>query len=396
MSMNSTIEKLGRRLRIAVAGGGEGAVIGGVHRTAMAFDGHFEIVAGALSSKPEKSRKQGAELGLARIYDDAIAMIRGEQGRADRVDAIAIMTPNDSHFSIADAALDAGFHVICDKPLANTSRDAILLRDKAAAKNLLLAVTYNYSGYPMVRQARHMVTSGELGRIQMVEVRCVQGNLGAGIENSGNIPKSVAWRLNPEQGGQHHLMLDVGTHSHHLAAYVLDRDFTEVFADLGPAVAGRKFDDSAAIVARMDGDVRTSLLVTKAATGSPNVFGIQVYGERGGIAWNQMQPNTLEVMRPGSIELLQRTNEVLGSLACRSIHIPAAHPEGFREAFANVYSDFAEVLAARIAGFKPNPLSLTLPSADIGVAGLMFVEACHESKVKRAWVKIEKSVRISF
>ncbi len=389
--MNSTIEKLGRRLRIAVAGGGEGAIIGSVHRTAMAFDGHFEIVAGALSSSPEKSRKQGTELGLPRVYDDAISMLRGEQNRDDRADAIAIMTPNDSHFAITGAALDAGFHVICDKPLANTSREAALLRDKAASKKLLLAVTYNYSGYPMVRQARHMVSARELGRIQMVEVRCVQGNLSAGIENSASMPKSVAWRLNPEQGGQHHLMLDVGTHAHHLAAYVLGRDFTEVFADLGPAVAGRKFDDSAAIVARMQDDVRASLLVTKAATGSPNVFGIQLYGEKAGLAWNQMQPNVLQILRPGSIELLQRTSEALGPLARHSLHVPSAHPEGFREAFANLYSDFAEVLASRIAGVNPNPLSLTLPSADIGVAGLMFVEACHESKIKRAWVKIEKS-----
>jgi predicted dehydrogenase len=393
MPMNSTIEKLGRKLRIAAAGGGEGAVIGNVHRTAMAFDGHFEIVAGALSSNPEKSRKYGAQLGLPRVYDSAFSMIRGEQSREDRADAVAVMTPNDSHFSITNAALDSGFHVICDKPLANTSSDATLLRDKAAAKNLLLAVTYNYSGYPMVRQARHLVATNELGRIQMVEVRCLQGNLSAGIENTGNVPKSLAWRLDPKQGGRHHLMLDVGTHAHHLAAYVVGRDFTEVFADLGPAVAGRKFDDSAGIVARMQGDVRASLLVTKAATGSPNVFGIQVYGEKAGIAWNQMHPNVLEIMRPGSIELLQRTSEALGPLARHSIHVPTAHPEGFREAFANIYSDFAEVLTSHITGQEPNPLSLTLPSAAIGVAGLKFVEACDESKIKRAWVTIEKSAK---
>jgi predicted dehydrogenase len=393
MSMNSIVKKLGRRLRIAVAGGGAGSVIGGVHRTAMNFDGNFEIVAGALSSDPAKSMTQGGELGLARIYGDANTMIRTESARTDRPDAIAIMTPNDSHYPITDAALDAGFHVICDKPLANTAREATLLRDKAKAKNLLLAVTYNYCGYPMVRQARHMVSAGDIGRVQMVEVRCVQGNLAAGIENSATLAKSVAWRLNPSRGGTHHLMLDVGSHAHHLAAYILDRDFTEVFADMGPAVAGRKFDDTAAILARMDDGVRTSLLITKAATGSPNVFGIQVYGETGGLAWSQMQPNVLEVMRPGSAEIIQRTNENLGPLARRSLHIPPAHPEGFREAFANLYSDFAEVLSSRIANVEPDPMALTLPTAEIGVAGLRFVEACYQSKLTNSWVKIDQQAK---
>lgn len=388
MTSSTIVKKLGRRLRIAVAGGGEGSIIGGAHRVAMAFDGHFDIVAAALSSNPERSLKQGKDLGISRAYPDAASMIRGEKRRPDGADAVAVMTPNDSHYSITDEALENGFHVICDKPLANTVREAAALRDKAAAKGLLLAVTYNYSGYPMVRQARHMIAAGEIGRPQIVEVRCVQGNLSAGIEDSATIPKSVAWRLDPERGGPHHLMLDVGTHAHHLAAYVTGRDFTDVCADLGPAVPDRKFDDTAAILARMDGNLRTSLLVTKAATGSPNVFGIEVYGDKGGIAWNQMQPNVLQVMRPGALETLQRTNESLGPLARRSLHIPPAHPEGFREAFANIYADFAEVLSAKILGAEPDPLALTLPTADIAVRGLIFVEACHESKLARTWVRL--------
>lgn len=387
--MNTTVERLGRRIRLAVIGGGEGSVIGPAHRTAIAFDGHFEIVAGVLSSDPAKATAQGKRLGIARSYGTVPELIAAEARHPEGIDAVAIMTPNDSHAAYVAAALDAGLHVICDKPLANGADEAAVLCGKAARAGLVLAVTYNYSGYPMVRQARSMIADGAIGQLQLVEVRSVQGNLGTWIEGGGPLPSHVAWRLDPARGGRDHLMLDVGTHAHHLAMYVLDRHFTEVFADLGAIVAGRAFDDTATIAARMEGGLQASLLITKAATGAPNDFGIHVYGSEGGLRWEQSQPNVLLHLRPGSMQTIHRSADFLTPLARHSLRSPLPHPEGFREAFANIYADFASLMSARISGTEPDPLALTLPRGTDGLAGLRFVEACHRSKVEKAWIPID-------
>lgn len=388
MSFGETVRRLGRRVRLGIVGGGEGSLIGSTHRIAIGFDGHFNLVAGVLSSDPGKSMAQGRELGLERPYGSFGEMLAAEAARDERIDAVAVMTPNDSHYEIVDAALERNFHVICDKPLANTAEEAARLKVKADDRNLILAVTYNYSGYPMVRQARAMIAEGVIGRPHLVEVHLVQGNFGAGIAEADNgVPRSVRWRLDPLRGGAHHLLLDVGVHAHQLACFVLDREFVEVFADMGASLVGRTFDDTATILTRMEGGLRASLLITKAATGALNDFGIQVYGNKGGLRWEQANPNYVELLEPGGKTSIHRSSEKLAPIAKRSVRSLRPHPEGYREAFANIYADFADAVCSQILGEAPVSRS-TLPMASMGVSGLRFVEACCRSKADGAWANV--------
>jgi predicted dehydrogenase len=388
--LNTMIGTIGRRLRVGVVGGGEGSLIGQTHRIAMRFDDRYEIVAGVLSGDPVRSVRQGQALGVGRPYGSLSEMIAGEKTIEDGADVIAIMTPNDSHVSASVAALDAGYHVICDKPVANNLADARELAARVHASKKRFLVTYNYTGYPMVRQAREMIAANEIGEPHLVEVRYAQGNLSSPVEKA-ELSRQLKWRLDPTRGGVNNLLLDIGTHAHHLATYVTGRPYQSVYADVGAALPGRSFDDTAMILGRLSGGLRIAMSVTKAATGAPQVFGIEVYGDKGGVRWEQGTPNALSVTRPdGPLETYGRATVGLKPLAQRSVRLPFNHPEGFREGFANIYADFADVIAAEMAGVAPPPQILAYPGIDDGVAGLAWVEACLRSSRDRAWVDIEQ------
>ncbi len=388
MAGNPIVGILGRRLRLGVVGGGGEALIGPVHRIAARLDDCFEIKAGALSSSPERSRAQAQELALPRAYDDLAAMIDVERTLDDGIDAVAIMTPNDSHFTLASQALEAGLHVICDKPLTNTLEEARGLVAKVRDSGCVFCLTHNYSGYPMVRQARAMVQAGELGRITLVHVVYAQGTLGAPIDpDPSKLPARLRWRLDPAKGGVSHVLGDIGTHAHQLACFMTGRNVRRVMADLGSVFPGREVHDNANVLMELDDGVKGLLWATKAATGAENALAIEIYGEKGGLFWEQSNLQQLRVMRPNQgATILSRGLPELHPAAKRAARIPPGHPEGFHEAFANLYRDFAETVAARLAGRNADPLASDFPTVEDGARGLAFIEACVRSSAAKQWV----------
>lgn len=381
--------RLGRRLRAAVIGGGAGAQIAATHRLAMHFDDAFSIVAGVLSSDPDRSLAEGAALGIDRAYPDLAAMFEGEAGRPDRPDLVAIMTPNQAHPAGCLASLDAGYHVICDKPLANTVAEAEAIVARANERNLLLCVTHNYSGYPMVRQMRAMVRDGVLGPVHQVQVRYAQGNLGTQAADDAPLPAALRWRLDPARGGTSNLMLDVGTHAHQLLDFVTGSDFETLSADLGPSFAGRRFDDTVMVFGRLAGGARASLIATKAATGAPQVLDIEVYGSEGGLTWRQQDPQSLTHLQPGMADRrLHRGMSDLDPETEAGMRIPRPHPEGFREAFANIYAAFGASVAARLSGHPEDGGVPIWPGPDYALRSLHFVEACIAASASAARVRV--------
>jgi predicted dehydrogenase len=392
MSLNPVYSLLGRRLRLAVIGGGPGSFIGAMHRHAAALDNRYELVAAALSSNPEKSRQAGRELGLApeRVYATGLALIAGERGRADGADAVAIMTPNDSHFELASAALAAGFDVICDKPMTNTLDQAERLHAAVVASGRIFCLTHNYTGYPLVRQARSMVEAGELGVIRLLQVEYVQGgNAGA----SDPAPEQ-SWRHNPAQGGPSLVMGDIGTHAHNLLRFISGLGVDEVAAEVGSIVPGRVVHDYAGAMLRLSNGARGSFWVTQAAAGVENCLRIRVCGALGSLEWEQETPQRLD-FKPLTGPAQVRTANGPGTLplAARSSRIVKGHPEGFPEAFANLYSDAAEAIAARRAGVAPDPLALHFPNSRDGLLGVRFVAAVvRSSAANGAWVRLDNSL----
>ncbi len=286
-----------RRIRIGLVGGGSGALIGPVHRIAARMDDRFLLAAGVLSSRPERAVAEAEALGL-RGYPDLPAMLAAEAARLDGIEAVAIMTPNDSHAALAGLALDAGLDVICDKPLTNDTASARALAQMAQAKGLILTLTHNYSGYPMVREARATVAAGEIGPVRVVHVSYVQGSLGTLVEaDPAAIPNRLRWRLDPAAGGVSHVLGDIGTHAHQLLTYVTASRVAAVLADVGAALPGRTAHDTASVIVRMEGGARGVLFATKAATGAENAVSLEVYGEAGGLGWQQATANELRVMR---------------------------------------------------------------------------------------------------
>jgi predicted dehydrogenase len=380
MDTNPVIEMLGRRLRLAVIGGGPGSFIGATHRTAARIDDRYELVAGALSSDPERSVTAGIALGLDpdRCYANGIDLLDAESDRSDGADVVAIMTPNDSHHAYAIAALDRGFDVIIDKPLSNTLGEALEVSEKVEASGLVLAVTHNYTGYPMVRQARAMVEDGQLGEIRLVQVEYVQG--GKADEHDPNPEGAVPWRYDPVRGGPSLVMGDIGTHAHNLVRFVTGLEVAEVAAEVGHVVPDRVIDDYAGALLRFDNGARGSFWVTQAAAGVENCLRIRVSGTRGTLEWLQEEPTKL-IFKPidGPVQL--RTPNGPGTLpsAARASRIVAGHPEGFHEGFANVYSDAAEAIAARRTGVPLDPLADQFPQAIDGVLGVAFAEAAIAS-----------------
>ena len=341
----------GRRIRLGMVGGGEGAFIGAVHRIAARLDDHYELVAGALASDPARAKRSALALGLAdgRSYADYAAMAKAESTRADGIEAVAIVTPNHLHAPVAEAFLKAGIHVICDKPLATSVREARRLQTLAAKHDRLFAVTYNYTGYPMVRQARQMVHEGRLGEIRVVQVEYAQDWLTEPLETSGQ--KQAEWRTDPARSGAGGCIGDIGTHAFQLAGYVAGQPVSALCAELSTFVAGRRLDDNVQVMLRFAGGARGALWASQVAPGNENNLRLRVYGSRGGIEWHQEQPNQLAFAPFGQpTQTIARAGGAAGAAAARVTRLPAGHPEGYLEAFATLYGEIAQAIRARRPG----------------------------------------------
>ncbi|HZF76841.1 MAG TPA: Gfo/Idh/MocA family oxidoreductase [Acetobacteraceae bacterium] len=369
-----------RRLRLGMVGGGRGAFIGAVHRMAARLDDRWELVAGALSRDAENARASAAELHIApdRAYTDWRDMARAEAARPDGIDAVAIVTPNASHHPVARAFLEAGIHVICDKPLTTSVELADDLANAVRQTDRIFALTHNYTGYPMVRQARAMVAAGELGAVRVVQVEYPQDWLATRVEDSGM--KQAAWRVDPAQAGPAGSLGDLGTHAHNLAEFVTALQVEQVCADLTAFVEGRALDDNAHLLLRFSGGARGMLWSSQVSPGNENALRLRVYGERAGIEWSQEAPNQLRFAPLGEPpRILARGTGGLHAAAAHATRIPAGHPEGYLEAFAQLYRDVAERVAARIEGRDPDPAALLVPGVEEGVRGVRFLAAAVES-----------------
>jgi len=387
MGLNPVIETLGRRLRLAVIGGGSGSFIGAMHRQAARLDDRYEIITGILSSNLEKSKKDALEIGLPteRLYSSVQEMLDKEAAREDGADVVAIMTPNDSHYEYAMYALERGFDVICDKPMTNTLEEAEALHKKVQESGLVFCLTHNYTGYPMVRQAKAMVMDGQLGTIRLVQVEYVQG----GKADESKPDPSGSWRFDPVRGGPSLVMGDIGSHAHNLTRFITGLEVDEISAEIGNIVPGRLVHDFGGALLRFNNGARGSFWVTQAAAGVENCLRIRVSGTKGSLEWMQEFPQAL-TFKPLGAPSQNRTPNGPDTLPLskRSTRIVAGHPEGFHEGFANIYSDAAEAIAARRSGQQADPLALYFPNSHDGLMGLKFVfSAIESSKANGKWVK---------
>ena len=369
-----------RKIRLGMVGGGQGAFIGEVHRIASRLDDRDELVAGALSSDPQVSAASAAELGIAhdRAYADFHQMASAESEREDGIEVAVIVTPNYLHFGPARVMLQHGIHVICDKPLTAHLEEAEELAMLAKDSGCLFAVTYNYSGYPMVRQAREMIRSGELGAIRLVQVEYPQDWLATDIESDGQ--KQAVWRTDPSQAGKGGSIGDIGTHAFHLAEFVSGLKVSSLLAELTSFGEGRKLDDNAQILLRYNNGARGSLWASQIAVGHENGLRLRIYGEKGGLEWYQEDPNKLNLsLLNMPKQILTRGGPGVGELANRSSRIPSGHPEGFLEGFANLYKDFSELVIARGNGDDTNIEDTLLPTVADGLRGVRFIETAVAS-----------------
>jgi predicted dehydrogenase len=370
-----------RKLRYAMVGGGQGAFIGGVHRRAMALDGQMELVAGALSSSPEKALASGRELGLAdaRNHPTWQALLEDELRRpaAERIDFVSIVTPNHMHYPVAKAFAEAGINVVCDKPLVHTSEQAQDLIATAGKSGVVFAVTYNYTGYPLVRQARHMVASGQLGEIRKVIVEYNQGWLSTLLEASGN--KQADWRTDPARSGIAGCIGDIGSHAENLAATITGLEIEALCADLTTFVPGRKLDDDGNLLLRYTNGARGVLISSQIEIGCENDLRIRVFGSLGSLTWQQEEPNRLlHAAVDAPPRLLTRAGPGLCAEAAQATRLPAGHPEAFYEAFANIYAGAAAAMRARAAG-QTVPPEADFPTLTDGARGVRFIEKTVES-----------------
>jgi len=389
MAIEGTTSSFEPRIRLGMVGGGSGAFIGAVHRIAARIDDHYELVAGALSSTPEKARQSGAELGLdpSRTYDDFKAMAIREAKLKNGIEAVSIVTPNHMHYPAAKEFLRRGIHVICDKPLTSNLADAKKLLKIAEESDALFVLTHNYTGYPMVRQARAMIAAGELGEIRVVQAEYPQDWLAEPIEQTGQ--KQAAWRTDPKQSGVGGSTGDIGTHAYNLASFVTGLELEELAADVHTFVKGRQLDDNAHVMMRFAGGAKGMLWCSQVATGHENGLKLRVYGTKGGIEWVQADPNYLwftELGKPR--QLITRNGAGAGPAAGRVSRIPSGHPEGYLEGFATIYSEAAKAIIAKRKGQKVDK-DVLYPTVQDGVKGVAFVEACiASSKRNGAWVKL--------
>jgi len=379
----------GSRIRLGMVGGGEGAFIGLVHRIASRIDDNYELVAGALSSTPDKARRSGEALGLAaeRIYGDYESMAKAEAKREDGIEAVAIVTPNHTHAGPAIAFLEAGVHVICDKPLTVSLAEAKKMKATVDKSGRIFALTHNYTGYPLVRRMRELVRGGDLGEIRLVQVEYPQDWLTGPTETTGN--KQAEWRTDPKRAGAGGALGDIGTHAYNLADYVTGLDLAELAAELTTFVPGRQLDDNVQIMLRYANGARGALWASQVAPGNENGLMLRVYGTKGGVHWRQENPNQLfwspfEKAR----RIITRGGPESGEAAARVTRIPPGHPEGYLEGFANIYSEVAAAIKAARAGKRP-PQGVHFPTIDDGVKGLAFVEAAvKSSKANGIWMKM--------
>ena len=385
---------MNRKLRMGMVGGGKDAFIGAIHRHAANMDGLIELVCGALSINPEIARESGRSLFLPeeRTYLNFEEMIKNEakQGADKRMDFVTIVTPNFAHFAPAMMALDNGFNVVIEKPIAFTLDEAKQLEKKVAATGLILCLTHTYSGYPMVKQARHMARGGDLGKIRKIWVEYPQGWLSKLSEREGN--PQAAWRTDPKKSGKSGCMGDIGTHAAHLAEYISGLKITQICADLNIMVAGRALDDDGNVLLKFDNGAAGVLMASQVAAGEENALKIRVYGEKGGIEWAQHEPNTLLVKwldQPAQI-LRAGSNYVnhLSRFATQNCRTPGGHPEGYLEAFGNIYRNFALTLSAKLDGTEPSKENLDFPGVTDGIRGMAFIDNVVKSAAsKEKWTE---------
>jgi len=371
-------KKLARKLRLGMVGGGPGAFIGAVHRTAARLDDCWELVAGALSSTPDKARNYAAELMIPRAYGSFEEMAEAERKHPEPIDAVAIVTPNHMHYAVAKAFLDAGIHVMCDKPLTTTVDDAMKLTRQVEKSGLVFGLTHTYSGYPMVRQMREMVLAGALGPVRMIQVEYAQGWLATPLENTG--AKQAEWRTDPLRSGPGGCLGDIATHAYHLARFTTELRPKEISADLTTFVPGRRLDDNVQALIRFEGGAKASLWSSQIAVGEENNLNIRIYGETGSLAWNQENPNYVHHSRLGEqTRIMTRGEPGNGIASTRGTRLPTGHPEGYFEAFAQLYKDFAELVRARLEEREPDELASLLPTCADGLAGVQFIDAALRS-----------------
>jgi predicted dehydrogenase len=384
-----------RKIRMGMIGGGKGAFIGAVHRMAAALDGEIELVCGAFSSNPARSKESGTELGLApeRCYGDYEEMISTEKELGDdiRMDFVSIVTPNHMHFAPAKLALENGFHVMSDKPMTFTLREAEELEELVEKTGLLFGLTHNYTGYPMVKQARDIIASGALGKIRKVVVEYPQGWLATALESDDQ--KQAAWRTDPKRAGISCCMGDIGTHAENLCEYVTGLKIVELCADLTTFVDGRPLEDDGNVLLRLDGGARGVLYASQVSVGEENSLTLRVYGENGGLEWHQMEPNTLLAKwadRPTELIRAGANFANLCDAALFNSRLPAGHPEGFIEAFANLYRNFALTIGALLDGVTPKEEFLDFPTVSDGVRGMRFISKVVESaNSDTKWIKFD-------
>ena len=375
------------RIRLGMVGGGRGAFIGAVHRIAARLDDQYELVSGAFSSDPEKSAASAADLGVARSYGSYAEMAQKEARRKDGIEAVAIVTPNHMHAPVAVEFLKRGIHVICDKPLTATLPEAKKLAKTAEASGVVFALTHNYTGYPMIRQAREMIAAGVLGDIRLVNVEYIQDWLAEPIEATGQ--KQADWRTDPARSGAGGATGDIGTHAFNLANFVTGLTLHELSADLQSFVAGRRVDDNGHIMMRYTSGARGTLWCSQVASGQENGLRLRIFGTKGGIEWEQENPNYLWVAPLGQPKYrLTRGGPGSGEAAARLTRIPSGHPEGYLEGFANIYAEAARAIIARREG-KALDSAVIFPGLKEGLEGVAFVDACvRSSKRNGAWVSL--------
>lgn len=378
---------LSRKLRYGMVGGGPGAFIGEVHRRAVRLDGQADLVAGSFSSDPDKSARHGASLHVApdrSAYASFEEMAAREAARDDGIDFVSIVTPNHLHFPVAKAFIEHGIHVVSDKPMTTTVEEAEALCRLVDEHDVVFAVTYNYTGYPMVKQARAMVQDGALGAIRKIDVEYSQDWLATPLEREGD--KQASWRTDPDKAGAGALG-DIGSHAENIVRYVTGLGPQRLIADVGTVVEGRALDDDASMLVAYDEGARGLFTCSQIATGEENYLRLRVYGADASIDWCQEHPNHLRVRTlDGAEQVYTRASGYLSEASLRASRLPAGHPEGFFGAFANVYACFIRTLAARLAGDEPDPMDLDFPTVQDGAAGVHFIHTALESGRRQAWV----------
>jgi predicted dehydrogenase len=378
----------GRRIRYGMVGGGPGAFIGAVHRMAMRLEGRYELVAGAFSSDPQRGRAMGSELGLVpeRVYDSYQEMARLEASRSDGIEAVVIVTPNHLHYPVARAFLEAGVHVICDKPLTSTLKDAQTLHELVKASGRLFFVTYTYGAYPMVTQAREMVRGGQLGQVRVVQVEYAQGWLSTAVEATGS--RQAGWRTDPALAGDGGCLGDIGTHAYHLVEYVTGLRTHSLAAELTRFVPGRRLDDNVQVMLRFAGGAKGSLWASQVAAGEDNALRIRVYGDQASLCWDQEHPEELRFAPLGAPpQTLRRGGPGVGAWATGVTRLPIGHPEGLLEGFGLLYSEVADAVLA-VRERRPLPL-IRVATIVEGMDGMRFIDACVRSaRQNAAWVEL--------